>query len=126
MAFKRNINDLPVVEEIPKVKRRAVCGDRVMIALITYEADAVVGEHWHESEQIIYVLEGQMSLRICEEEEELEAGDVAVIPSNTPHATKARAKTTFLEAFHPIRLSYLVGYLGPTDAIFKGDKKTND
>lgn len=39
----------------------------------------------HPSEEVIYVMSGQLTLSICDEVTELKAGDSAVIKKNLPH-----------------------------------------
>ena len=121
MTFIRRWDEFPVVEEIPKVKRRAICGDQVMMARVEYEEGAVVGKHRHPAEQILYVLEGRIRVKIGDEESDMGPGNIAVIPSGAYHATRALEAAVFVEAFHPIRQSYLIGYCGPSDAEFKSD-----
>ncbi len=45
--------------------------------------------HAHESEQITYVFEGRIRMRVGDEEKELGPGEFAYIPSNVEHGGKA-------------------------------------
>ena len=54
-----------------------------------YFVDAPPGRgpvlHTHPYEETVIVLEGTGRLRIGDEEREVKAGDIAVVPPNTPH-----------------------------------------
>lgn len=47
--------------------------------------------HWHDHDQVIYVLAGSGQIVIGEEEVTLTSGDVAVAPARIPHQVRAAA-----------------------------------
>ncbi|WP_418222783.1 AraC family transcriptional regulator [Clostridium isatidis] len=70
----------------------------------------VVGKHWHESLEIIYVVEGSLEITTANENILLGAGDVGVIGGSILHGTKSLTQTLCHQCLH-IRYDFLVKYL---------------
>jgi quercetin dioxygenase-like cupin family protein len=87
--------------------RKIISGERVMIAQIFAKKGAVVPEHFHESEQITYVLEGALKFELEGREVVVRKGEVLRIPSNVPHRAVALEDTVDLDVFAPIRTDWL-------------------
>lgn len=104
--------ELPVVEALPKVFRRVISGRQVQMTRVEYKAGAKSEAHSHPAEQILFVVEGEISIRVEDEEKVMKAGDVVVIPGNAKHSGSSDKGALFVEAFAPIRLSYLGGFVG--------------
>ena len=86
---------------------RAVHGDRMTMAVVDLEPDAVLSEHKHENEQMGFVISGIITMRIGGEKQELHAGDIYTIPSNVPHDAKAGPEgCTVTDVFTPIRADW--------------------
>jgi quercetin dioxygenase-like cupin family protein len=99
------------------ISRRVISGERAMLAQIYLEKGAVVPTHFHENEQITYLLEGSLKFWIGEEREEiiLRAGEVLHIPSNVPHQAEALEDCLDVDVFSPPRQDWLDG----TDDYFR-------
>ncbi len=112
-------DDFPTVEYVPGVFRQAVSGERAMLTRITYRGGVVVPEHAHEAEQLMLVESGRLWAKVGDEEAEVGAGAILVIPSNWIHAFRQLGDedVVFYEAFAPIRLEYLVGFRGPDPSL---------
>ena len=67
-------------------------GDRMMIALMRMPAGTGAEEHWHPSEQWIYVLQGVLRGTIASTEVEARAGSAIFVPANESHILKATAE----------------------------------
>ena len=67
-------------------------GDRMMIALMRMPAGTGADEHWHPSEQWIYVLQGVLRGSIADSNIEARAGSAIFIPANVRHTLKATAE----------------------------------
>ena len=93
----------------PKMWRKIITGEKVMIAEIFIAQGGVVPTHHHESEQISYALEGALRLELEGKEVVLRRGDVLVIPSNVPHSAVALEDYRGLDIFSPIRIDWLTG-----------------
>ena len=83
----------------------------MMIAHVYLKKGAVVPRHQHDNEQITYILEGALRFRLGEDEQEVEvrAGNVLVIPSNLPHSAEALEDTLDVDVFDPPRRDWLDG-----------------
>lgn len=59
-------------------------------------------ENSHNSDQIIYVIEGSGVARVSGEEREVKAGDLVMIPAGAPHALRTGTESLFaLTIFAP-------------------------
>ena len=97
--------DLEKVTEL--ISRKLIAGDRQMLVQVYLKRGALVPRHSHESEQLTYVLEGMLKVRVDGEEVLVRSGEVVRIPSGVPHQTEALADTFELDLFSPIRSDWL-------------------
>ena len=89
------------------VHARAVTGERMTLAVVDLEPHAAVPEHKHENEQLGFVINGSLTMRIGSEERELHAGDTYTIPSEVLHEATAGAEgATVVDAFAPLRADW--------------------
>lgn len=96
----------------PLLERRIVTTDRVMIAHIYLKKGCIVPQHRHENEQLTYVLEGALRLRLGADGAQVvdvRAGEVLCIPSNLPHSAEALEDTLDVDVFDPPRRDWLDG-----------------
>lgn len=104
-------DQFPEVEAMPGIFRRVLSGENVMLSLVRATAGARVGNHYHEAEQVSWIIKGRMRVTTDRGEEHIiTAGDVWVIPANAVHSAEYVDDTEMLEGFSPIRLEYLIGY----------------
>src|ERR1700728_3876097 len=89
------------------ISRKVISGHRAMVAQIFLKKGAVVPVHHHESEQVIYMLEGSMRFELEGKEIIVRQGEVIVIPSNVPHRAVALEDGLSLDVFSPIRQDWL-------------------
>ncbi len=89
------------------ISRKIISGDKAMVAQVFLSKGAVVPEHFHESEQITYILEGALRFEIEGKEIVVGKGEVLRIPSNVPHRAVALEDTLDLDIFSPIRHDWL-------------------
>jgi len=104
--------DLPREELNPQIGRRFITGDSMMIAHVYLAKGAVVPKHAHHNEQLTYILEGVLRLRLGEDESQVvdvAAGEVLHIPSHLPHKAEALEKTLDVDIFCPPRQDWLDG-----------------
>jgi quercetin dioxygenase-like cupin family protein len=89
------------------VHARAVNGERMTLAVVDLEPNAVVSEHRHENEQLGFVIKGSITMRIGDEVLELHAGDTYTIPSDVEHGAAAGPEgATITDVFAPIRADW--------------------
>jgi quercetin dioxygenase-like cupin family protein len=112
-------SDVPLEEVAEGIQRRVITGERMMIARIYLEKGSIVPFHFHENEQVTYVLEGALRFWLGEgqvrQEVVVRAGEVLVIPSNLPHEVEALEDTMDVDVFNPPRQDWLDG----TDSYFR-------
>ena len=86
---------------------RAINGERMTMAVVDLEQNAVLSEHKHENEQLGFIVRGTMTMRIGGEVLELHAGDTYSIPSGVEHGAAAGPDgCTAADVFAPIRADW--------------------
>ena len=89
------------------IARKIISGDKAMVAQVFLAKGAIVPEHFHESEQITYILEGALQFELEGRTVVVSKGQVLRIPSNVPHKAVALEDTLDLDIFSPIREDWL-------------------
>jgi quercetin dioxygenase-like cupin family protein len=86
------------------IRARAVNGERLTIAVVDLEPNVALPEHHHDNEQLGFVIDGTITMRIGPDKKLLRAGDVYVIPSQVPHAAHGGPEgCTVTEVLAPVR-----------------------
>ncbi|AKA48331.1 cupin [uncultured archaeon] len=91
------------------ISRKFIHGEKVMVAEIRLKKGTVVPEHHHESEQVTWIMKGELIFEIDGKEISVKAGEVLVIPSNKPHKATAVEDTIDMDLFSPIRQDWITG-----------------
>lgn len=94
----------------PKLDRRLITGERMMLAHVYLKRGCVVPRHQHHNEQFTYILEGVLRFWIGETESEVidvRAGEVLHIPSMVFHKAEALEDTLDVDVFSPPREDWL-------------------
>ena len=89
------------------LSRKIVSGEREMLVQIYVKRGCLVPMHAHESEQMIYVLQGALKFLVGGEEITVREGEVLHIPSGIEHQAEALEDTFELDFFTPIRQDWL-------------------
>jgi amino-acid N-acetyltransferase len=93
---------------IPGANMWAVALDKVMFTYFEIEPGARFEKHKHESEQITYVLEGELFFELGDKIECVGSGGVIAIPSNVPHAAYTEDKRVrAVDAWSPVREEFI-------------------
>jgi len=87
--------DLEKVTEM--IARKAIVGARETMAQTFLKRGALVPRHAHQAEQMIYVLQGALRLRVGDEAVTLREGEVLRVPPATPHQIEALDDTFVLD-----------------------------
>jgi quercetin dioxygenase-like cupin family protein len=116
MGNLRELAEMPVVRVWDGVHARRVEGDRVTLAIVELDPDAVVPEHRHPAEQNGMVLRGQMTFRVGDEERLLGPGGTWRIRGDVPHSAIAGPDgAEVIDVFSPIRSDWdALQHLGAT------------
>ena len=92
----------------PGVDLHAIGGDQVLLCHVRYEAGTVVRRHAHEStEQVMWIVEGALTMTIGDETKELAAGDVVVVNRGVEHELRSDDGAVFVEALAPPPLDHV-------------------
>ncbi|MBM62869.1 MAG: cupin [Acidobacteria bacterium] len=79
------------------ISRKLVSGECQTLAQVYLKRGALVPRHSHKSEQLVYVLEGALKVRIDQENLIVREGQVLRIPVGVPHQMEALADTFELD-----------------------------
>ena len=110
-------NDLPLEKVTEMISRKVISGHRQMLVQVYLKRGAQVPVHAHESEQMVYVLQGVLRCRVDGREILVRAGEVLHIPSGVPHQAEAVEDTFELAACTPIREEWIAADPTTTDAV---------
>ena len=89
------------------LSRKIVAGEREMLVQVYVKRGCLVPMHAHESEQMVYVLQGALKFLIGGDEITVREGEVLHIPSGVEHQAEALEDTFELDFFSPIRQDWL-------------------
>ncbi len=88
----------------PGVTRRLVAaGDTMMAMEVRFEPGAEGARHSHPHEQLSRLLAGRLTFYLGDDERELGAGDVIVIPGGLEHGVLAHEESLLIDVFSPLR-----------------------
>ena len=108
--------DLEPLQVIPGLDFQPVLGDRVMVNFVDFEPNTVAPVHWHDEEQITFVLEGEFEFEVAGDKRIMRRGDAVVIPPNVPHGARSLdGKCLEVDVFAPPRRGLLeaMGLIAP-------------
>jgi quercetin dioxygenase-like cupin family protein len=92
----------------PGVEIKAIGGDQTLICHVTYAPGTTVRRHSHErTEQVMWIVEGDLTMTIGDETKTLGAGDVVVVNRGIEHELHSEAGVTFIEALSPPPLDHV-------------------
>ena len=103
-----NTGAIPPRTLAPGVNLRITWGERIMTNLVELDPGAAVPAHTHLHEQMGYVIEGSITMRIGDETRVLLPGDIYLAPSNVEHYVLAGdTPAKVVDIFSPPREDYL-------------------
>lgn len=103
-----NVDTLEPVEFLPGLGFRPVLGQRAMTNFVTFQPGTTAPRHVHEEEQIVIVLDGELTFDLDGDVRTMRRGDVAVVPSWVSHgAWTTDSHCLEIDVFCPPRQSLL-------------------
>ena len=100
--------------ECAGIRSRRICTDRIMVSQVQIKGGASIPRHYHDAEQILFILKGQARVTTGDETvKSLGPGDIWVVPSNVVHGVEYLGDVEAMEVVSPPRVDTLVGYLIP-------------
>jgi quercetin dioxygenase-like cupin family protein len=112
MLQKLSWFDIPTEEVTPKMVRKIVAGEKLMIVKMKFKDGFHVPMHHHENEQITQVFSGTIRFWFGEdrsEEIDVHAGELVVIPPNMPHEGLMIGDVEAMDTWTPPRQDWLDG-----------------
>jgi mannose-6-phosphate isomerase-like protein (cupin superfamily) len=101
-------NDVERFEFAPGVRIKAAGGEQVCVCHVKYDAGKQVPLHSHEhTEQVMVILEGDVTVTVDGEARSLGPGDVCVINRGREHSVYSEGGVVFLEALAPVPLDHI-------------------
>jgi quercetin dioxygenase-like cupin family protein len=82
-------DEIPLEKVTEMVARKTVVGTEHTLVQMYLKKGAIVPRHHHEDEQMIYVLQGALRVRIADEECTIREGDVLTVRPEAPHQAEA-------------------------------------
>ena len=90
------------------VRIHAVGGEQVLLCRVTYAPGKEVPWHAHEhTEQVMFILEGEVEITVEDETTTLGPGDVGVVNRGLHHRLHSPGGVTFMEALAPVPLDHV-------------------
>jgi len=104
----RTWNGRESFEFVDGVHLHAIGGERVLLCRVRYDPGKQVPWHAHEdTEQVMFILDGEVEMTIENETRMLEAGDVVVVNRGLHHKLFSENGVTFMEALAPVPLDHV-------------------
>ncbi len=116
-------DDLALERVTALISRKAVAGDDQRLTQIYPKRGALVPLHAHRGEEMIYVLDGALKLRMAGDDVVVREGQVVRVPGRTRHQIEALADTFALAArgATPRRGETVAGARRDADAASSGE-----
>ena len=103
-----NVDTLEPVEFLPGLGFRPVLGERAMTNFVSFQPGTTAPRHVHDEEQIVIVLDGELTFDLDGDVRTMRRGDVAVVPPWVPHgAWTTDGPCLEIDVFCPPRQSLL-------------------
>ena len=100
--------ELPSTELFLDVFSKLVTGQHIMLSFLELHDGTDVPEHSHPEEQAGLLMEGELLLRIGENEKILTVGDAYLVPPNVVHSARVvKGPMRILDIFGPPRADYV-------------------
>jgi quercetin dioxygenase-like cupin family protein len=92
------------IEMVPGLNFQPVLGEKLLVNFVSFAPHTEAPRHWHDEEQISFVIEGEFEFEVGDEKRMVRRGEVIVIPPNVPHAARTYDSTCLeVDVFHPPR-----------------------
>ena len=101
-------DEVDPIEIVAGLRFQPVLGSRLMVNFVHFEPNTEAPEHWHEEEQISFVVDGELEFELDGEKRTVHRGQAVVIPPNVPHAARTYDGSCLeVDVFYPPRKGLL-------------------
>jgi quercetin dioxygenase-like cupin family protein len=95
-------------EFVDGVRLHAIGGEQVLLCRVEYAPGKQVPWHAHEdTEQVMWIVDGEVDMTVEEETTTLRPGDVVVVTRGLHHKLYSEKGVTFIEALAPVPLDHV-------------------
>jgi quercetin dioxygenase-like cupin family protein len=95
-------------EFVDGVRLHAIGGEQVLLCRVQYAPGKQVPWHKHDdTEQVMFILEGDVEMTIEDDTSTLHPGDVVVVNRGLHHSLHSAGGVTFMEALAPVPLDHV-------------------
>jgi quercetin dioxygenase-like cupin family protein len=95
-------------EFVDGVRLHAIGGEQVLLCRVNYAPGKQVPWHKHDdTEQVMFILDGEVEMTIEDDTTMLRAGDVVVVNRGLHHKLFSEHGVTFMEALSPVPLDHV-------------------
>ena len=102
----QHIDTIAARELRPGFFGKFIHGEKSTVTIWEIKKGSVLETHQHVHEQITYVLEGELQMKIGGIDYQFTTGMTHVIPSNMPHSAVAVTDVKVIDFFSPARDDY--------------------
>jgi quercetin dioxygenase-like cupin family protein len=104
----RTWNGVEAYEVYPGVQLRAIGGEQVLLCRVRYAPGTRLEPHSHpEAEQLMAIVDGEVTMTVGGETKVLRAGDVVVVNRGIEHELVSEHGVEFFEALAPVPLDHV-------------------
>lgn len=104
----RTWNGVDAHELYPGVWLHAIGGEQVLLCRVRYEPGKHVVRHSHpEAEQLMVIIDGEVTMTVGDETRTVRAGDVVAINRGVEHELHSEPGVEFFEALAPVPLDHV-------------------
>ena len=104
----RSWNGVQPHELFPGVRTQSIGGEQVLLCRVQYEPGKQVPWHKHDdTEQVMFILDGEVEMTIEDDTATVKAGDVVVVNRGLHHKLFSEGGVTFMEALAPVPLDHV-------------------
>ncbi|HEX5651470.1 MAG TPA: cupin domain-containing protein [Chitinophagaceae bacterium] len=100
------LKSLAPKELVPGITGYYAHGKDLTLGYVEIKAGSDLPAHHHIHEQITYIIEGRLDMKIGDQSCSLTAGMFYVIPSNVQHSAIAVTDCKVIDVFNPVREDY--------------------
>ena len=93
---KENLVDAITYQNGSIVSKQILKQPNGNITLFAFDKDESLTEHTSPFEAVVYMVDGEMEIKIGENHYNVKAGEILVMPADIPHGLKASVKSKML------------------------------